>query len=155
MSLHKGLHTQQQRKGRHAFSKWWNTENLLFKARKILCLFRFNSTSLSQEAAGSDFKSFSLQGKNKNKYLFCGLLSLKWERDETQIECRKKKDTAAEVKKKDMSVPLRKIYDFGYCPIWLIGFTEENRRVGFRTSQSQTESTSPRLITVQSPLQCG
>lgn len=42
--------------------------------RKMLCHFRFHSTSLSNNAAGIDFKAFWIQGENKNKYLFCGLL---------------------------------------------------------------------------------
>lgn len=42
--------------------------------RKMLCHFRFHSTSLSYKAAGLDFKALSFQGENKNKYLFCGLL---------------------------------------------------------------------------------
>lgn len=45
--------------------------------------------------------------KTKTNICFVVYCLLIWQRDETQIECRKKKDAAAEI---IMSLPLRKIY---------------------------------------------
>lgn len=74
----------------------------------MLCHFRFHSTSLSYEAASVDFKALYMQGENKNKYLFCGLLcfnmAARWDVKWTQEKKKKRtKDAAAEINEKDLS----------------------------------------------------
>ena len=70
----------------------------------MLCHFRFHSASLSDEAAGVDFKAPYFQRENKNKYLFCGLLcfNVAARRDANWTQGEKKRDAAAEINEKDL-----------------------------------------------------
>lgn len=66
------------------------------------------------------FSALRFQRGNKNKYLLCGLLCFNTaaRRDANWTQ----EDAAAEIKEKDQSLPLRKICDFDYCPVWLFAF---------------------------------